>query len=107
MKKIVFEPIATKIPRTTMTKVYIDGAPTYYHIQAVEGYALHDKVRDYSELDPGTMEETKRLGYTTDYTTCGVNYNFSPVTVTGENGVTFTAYGPREFAARPAATVKD
>lgn len=99
MRKIDFEPIETKIPHTMMTKVYIDGVHTYYHVQAVDGYTLHDKVRDYSDLDPITLEETKRLGYTTDYTTCGANYNFTPVSVTDENGVTYTAYGEREFFA--------
>ena len=91
------------IPNTVVKKMYKDGVHLYYHIQAIEGYTLHDKVRDGADIDPITMEETKRLGYTTDYTTCGANYDFTPVEIVDENGNTFTAYGEREFAARMEA----
>lgn len=36
---------------------------------------------------------------------CGYNYDFTPVTVTDENGVTHTGYGSREFFARPQSEV--
>ena len=40
-----------------------------------------------------------------DYTTCGANYDFTPVEIVDENGVTFTAYGERQFAARMEADI--
>lgn len=88
------------IPNVTVRRVYVDGVHKIYQIVPNGGYVLHDKARDSTELNPDTREETTRLGYTTTYATCGANYAFTPVTVKDENGVAFTAYGDREFAAR-------
>jgi hypothetical protein len=87
--------IPTLIPNTTMMRVCKDGLPLYFDIIPNPNFVLHDKVRD---VDSDT-DERKILGYTT-HATCGVNYNFATVAVTDENGVVFTAYGEREFAAR-------
>lgn len=95
----------TLIPNTTMKKTLRDGVHTNYRIQPNEGYVIHDKARDMVDLDPDTMEETLKRGYTTTYASCGANYAFTPVTIADENGVTFTAYGSREFAARLATDV--
>lgn len=93
------------ISNTTVSKVLRDGTHISYRVQPNAGYVLHDKARDYADIDPNTMEETLKLGYTSGYATCGANYAFTPVTVTDENGVTFTAYGSREFAARRISDV--
>ena len=95
------------IPHTTMFKGINQRGHVNYRIQPDEGYVIHDKARDTTRLDPSTMERTLVRGYTTTFASCGANYDFTPVEITDENGVTFTAYGPREFAARPAVTVKD
>lgn len=92
--------IPSLIPNTTMKKRFYDGVHRQYVIEPNDGYVLHDAENDEIIIDPDTMEETKHLWYVSGDTTCGANYDFSPVTVTDENGVEFTAYGEREFAAR-------
>lgn len=67
----------TLIENTIMHKKYIDGVHKGYSIQAVDGYVLHDKNRDWIDTDPDTMEETLKLGYTTGTATCGANYDFT------------------------------
>lgn len=93
------------IPNTVVEKELMNGVHRMYRIAPNDGYVIHDKGRNTVYFDPITMEETTKLGYTTGTTTCGANYEFTPVTVTDENGVTFTAYGSREFAARLATDV--
>lgn len=86
---------------TVQKYINASGAHAGYFVTPNEGYVLHDKGRDWEDIDPITGEpSTYHLGYTRGTATCGPNYNFSPVTVTDENGTTFTAYGSREFAAR-------
>ena len=87
------------IPNVTVKKVYTDNGLSFYTLHANEGYQLHDKVRDGAFLDPVSGEETFYLGYTADPVNCSIFYEFSPGTVTDENGVTHTAYGEREFFA--------
>lgn len=91
----------TLIPNTTVEKGFLNGVHKVYRITPNEGYVLHDKARDFEVLDPETYEPIGiALGYSTADSSCGAAYDFSPVTVTDENGVSFTAYGSREFAAR-------
>lgn len=87
------------IPNATVTKCFFDGGVPYYEVKPNEGYVLHDKARDCLSIATDTMEQSQKLGYTAGFVTCGINYEFTPITVTDENGVSFTAYGPREFAA--------
>lgn len=97
---------STLIPNTTMQKRLQDGVARMYKITPIEGYILHDKGRDMPIMDEETLEEVGiKLGYTDSYTTCAISYDFSTVTVTDENGVQHTAYGAREFFARPASEV--
>ncbi len=96
----------TLIPNTTMEQRRNGDVVMGYRITPNEGYVLHDKGRDMTIFDPETHEVIgMALGYTAGSAACGVNYAFTPVIVTDENGVQFTAYGDREFAARLAADV--
>ena len=96
----------TLVPNTVMQlKVDENGVETAYRITPIDGYILHDKGRNLVDIDPDTMEETERFGYTTGTATCGASYDFTPVQVTDENGEVHTAYGSREFFARPASEV--
>jgi hypothetical protein len=93
------------IPNTTMQKRLLNGVHKSYLIAANDGYVLHDKANDYPEFDENMEIIGQHLGYAAGTVTCGANYDFSPVTVTDENGVEHTAYGSREFFARPESEV--
>lgn len=99
--------IPSLIPNTTMYKKIRDGVHTTYAITANDGYVLHDNSADVIVTDPDTLEPTGEVifYYARGTKTCGANYDFSPVTVTDENGVEHTAYGSREFFARPESEV--
>ena len=83
--------IPSNIENTTMKKAYDNGNFVSYRITPIEGYVLHDKARDYTDMNPDTMEETFKLGYTTATASCGANYDFTA--------------NPREFYAVPADSV--
>ena len=93
----------TLIPNTIMRKMLIDGVHKGYSIQPIENYVLHDNVMDYPYQDPETMEETLKFGYSPSsvYKSCSANYDFTPHTVTDENGNIYTAYGNRDFFSIP------
>ena len=96
----------TLIPNTTMRKMLIDGVHKVYVIEAIDGYVLHDKMGDYTDMDWETGIETPRMAFYGGSCTCPANYDFTPVQVTDENGVTYTAYGAgREFFAIPESDV--
>lgn len=97
------------IPNALVEVGYLDGAKKLYRITPNEGYVLHDSESDTDGFDPETGELTGQtiFSYTSTYTTCGKNYDFTPVQVTDENGVTHTAYGSRAFFARTASEVFD
>lgn len=108
MSVITYENITPSlIPNTTMQIRLIDGVRKQYIIYPVDGYVLHDNTLDEIEYDPETGEpiRTVKLGYYPIGRSCGYNYDFTPVTVTDENGVTHTGYGSREFFARPQSEV--
>ena len=79
------------IEHTNMKKAYDNGNFVSYRIAPIEGYVLHDKARDYTDMNPDTMEETFKLGYTTATASCGANYDFTA--------------NPREFYAIPESSV--
>lgn len=93
------------IPNTSIKKLMVDGVQRTFNICPDEGYVLHDKAEDLTVVDPETNEEKTSLGYVSGMTSCGANYDFTPVVVTDENGVSFTTYGEREFAARLAGDI--
>ena len=99
--------IPTLIPNTTMQKRLLDGVHRSYVIAPIDGYVLHTKSADYEETDPETLMPTGRVifMYASGRASCGANYDFTPLQVTDENGVTFTAYGSRAFFARPVSEV--
>lgn len=100
--------IPTLIPNTTMQKRLLNGVHRSYVITPLDGYVLRDKANDEEEVDLNTLEPTGRIlfNYASGDTTCGANYDFTPLQVTDENGVTHTAYGAqREFFARLASEV--
>ena len=95
------------IPNTTMQKMYLDGVLRVYRIKPIANYVLHDNTMDFPDINFATMEETLKFGYSPSsvYVTCGANYDFSTHTVTDENGVSYTAYGNRDFFAIPESNV--
>lgn len=100
--------IPSLIPNTDMQKMYIDGVHKVYVIAPIDGYVLHDAATNEEEIDPDTLEPTGRIifRYASGSASCGANYDFTPLQVTDENGVTHTAYGAqREFFARPESEV--
>lgn len=82
-----------------------EGVHIGNYVTPNEGYVLHSKPRDWTEIDPITNETIVRRGYSRGMAGCAPNYDFSPVTITDENGTPFTAYGVLEFAARLEADV--
>lgn len=96
----------TLIPNTTMQKVIINGVHKQYYITPCEGYVLRDKANDEIVYDDDFNEIGVRFCYASGGASCGANYDFTPLQVTDENGVTHTAYGAqREFFARLASEV--
>ena len=91
------------IPNTTMQKILLDGVHKQYDILPNEGYVLHDNTLDFDEIDEETHEPTGNvvLGYYPIGRTCSVNYDFDNTTIIDG----YTAYGSREFFARPANEV--
>ena len=90
-----------EIINTTITQ----RASGSYKIAPNEGYVLHDKNRDVEVVDETTRLPTGEilLGYVPYPTHCGVTatYDFDNTTVIDG----YTAYGNREFFARPQSEV--
>ena len=90
------------IANATVTEKWRNGVFYGYAIAPNDGYILHDKVRDWEDIvNFDTMETVLKRGYTTGDATCGASYDFA-VTTTIDG---YTAYGDREFFARPASEV--
>lgn len=83
--------IPSLIENTVMQKMLKDGIHKTYVIGPTDGYVLHDASRDWIYIDPNTMEETLKLGYTTGTATVAASYDF--------------AANPRELYAVPADSV--
>lgn len=102
----------TLVENTIMRKRINDttGVPMTYRIEPIDGYVLHDRLLDIIEygevLNPETgevelVEVSRTKGYSTAEMSMGVNYDFTPVQLTDEQGNTVYAYGEREFFAVP------
>lgn len=76
MKPFYEDVIPSLIGRTTMRRVFFDGVHKSFEIKPNEGYKLHVKGRDVSEIDPLTGKEIHELGYTVGVVTCSSNYDF-------------------------------
>jgi len=77
MTIITYEDVTPAYENTTMQKFLIDGVHKQYVIQAIDGYVLHDNRLDYNDLNPDTMEETLKLGYTGETVSCRYDYDFT------------------------------
>lgn len=86
--------IPSPVENATVQKYINDttGAHISYFVTPNEGYVLHDKFRDWEDIDPITGEpSTYHLGYTRGTATCAPNYDFEA--------------NPREFYAVLASSV--
>lgn len=75
----MFEVVYLTKVANTITEQFVkdNGERTFYKIKPVAGYKLHTKELDYDEYDEqGRFLENKK-GYTSVFTTCPTNYNFS------------------------------
>lgn len=78
MATIIYEEvIPTLIPNTTIVKTLRDGVHKQYNITPVYGYVLHNNVRDWTQIDEETGEETFCRGYSTSYSSVPATYDFS------------------------------
>ena len=97
-------PLNITIQNCTITHYYNSATGEFlaYNITPNTGYCLHDKGLDIEVLDEETFEPTGEilLGYCTASAGCGYNYEFTEAIVDG-----YTAYGNREFFARPISEV--
>lgn len=93
------------IPNTTIIKSINNGVHLAYRITPIDGYVLHDKTLDvYSSYDnEGNPLGEPLRGYVPQTCGCGASYDFT-VTTTIDG---YTAYGEREFFARPASEVPE
>ena len=92
MATVTYEEIThTLIPNTTTGKMFRDGVHRQYRITPIDGYVLHNNVRDWTERNEETGEETLYLGCSTSYASVPANYDFN------EN--------PNELYAVPADSV--
>lgn len=89
------EPLNVTIPNCTIDYYYHSTTGQFYayRITPNAGYCLHDSMYD---MDEGEL----KLGYCTNTSSCGYNYDFTTSIVDG-----YTAYGSRKFFARPISEV--
>ena len=90
---IVYESVSSPIANTTLVKGIFNGVHKIYRISPIDGFVLHDSVRDWTELVPDTGERVKKHGFTTGTPSCRGDYDFTA--------------NPREFYAVPRADVPD
>lgn len=83
--------IPAPIENAKVVKAFVNGEHRRYEITPVYGYVLHNNVRDWTERNEETGEETLYLGYSTSYASVPANYDFN------EN--------PNELYAVPADSV--
>lgn len=81
----------TPIESATVVKAFVNGIHRQYEITPVDGYVLHNNVRDWIECNGETHEEILRCGYSAGMSSCPANYDFN------EN--------PNELYAVPADSV--
>lgn len=75
---VTYEPVnPSPVANTTLVKGLLNGIHKNCRISPIEGYVLHDNVRDWTEADPITGEEILKLGYTTGTASCKADYDFT------------------------------
>lgn len=73
-----YRDIIPPIVENTVMKMKVnDGVDYVYSITAIDGYVLHDKRRDWTAINPDTLEETYMLGYASGTVTCPASYDFT------------------------------
>lgn len=77
MAMIFEDVIPSPIENARVQQMVRDGVRRSFYITPNEGYVLHDNARDWTEIDPVTMEEISKLGYTTGTASCGPTYDFT------------------------------
>lgn len=90
---MTYKEIEKTLILNTKMKQGVDNKGTirFFRISPNEGYKLHDKLRDWEEVNPETNETTLHKGYTEIIASCGADYDFKA--------------NPREFYAVPAKDV--
>lgn len=83
--------IPNLLDNITVTERLNNGELYGYKIKANDGYVLHDKGRDWKDINLDTMEETLKLGFTR-----GDAFEFYPYDF---------EVNPREFYAVPESEV--
>jgi hypothetical protein len=75
----MFKEVKTKLENTTFEGYYDEkNELQYYTIRPCEGYKLHAKELDETVFDENGNETSEiKKGYTTAFTTVGINYNFA------------------------------
>lgn len=92
MAQITYEDIIpTLVPNTSMVRGLVDGVARNIRIYPEDGYVLHLKRDDGSDIDPETGEEFVVLRFCSGMKSVNINYDFSvkvqdTYTYTDENG---------------------
>lgn len=97
-KRIEITP--SPVPNTKYFGIYKGDFLSRYEIVANEGYLLHNKARDYDEIDVETNERKTVLGYGETASSCPLDYDFSPVVVYDESGISYIGFGKFELFAK-------
>ena len=77
MASVYQDVIPTLIENTTIQLRIKDGVPHTYWITPIEGYVLHDAVRDWNVTDPHTGETTHYQGFGRGTSSCAASYDFT------------------------------
>lgn len=76
----IYQEITPTLIENTIMQLKLDenNNAIAYRITPIEGYALHDKARDWYDIneETGIENEEPTLGYTTGTATCNKDYDF-------------------------------
>ena len=67
----------TPIPNTKVVNAFVNGVHRQYEITPNDGFVLHNNVRDWTHINPDTMEETFYRGYSQSSSSVSANYDFT------------------------------
>jgi hypothetical protein len=76
----IYQEITPTLIENTVMQLKVDENSNgiAYRITPIEGYVLHDKNRDWYDIneETGIENEEPTLGYTTGTATCNIDYDF-------------------------------
>jgi hypothetical protein len=98
VKDMDYIDIDSFIPNTTMQRVLKDGVAVFYRIRPAAGYVVHNKARDWEDMD-GNLQR----GYSGIFTSVLASYDFAKTTTIDG----YTAYGDSEIFARPQSEITE